>query len=51
MKNFIEVFDDALSSKECKYIIDYMNTSDLMEPGVVGTPEGVCVDKKCKDST
>ena len=51
MNNFIEVFDNALSTEECKYIIDYMNTSDLMEPGVVGTPEGIRVDKKCKDTT
>ena len=24
--NFIEVFDNALSSEDCKYIIDFMNT-------------------------
>ena len=51
MKNFIEVFDDALSSKECKYIIDYMNTSDLMEAGSVRTPEGSGVVEKYKIST
>ena len=51
MKNFIEVFDNALSSEDCKYIIDYMNTSDLMEAGTVSTPEGGGVVKNYKIST
>ena len=51
MSNFIEVFDNALSTEECRYIINYMNTSDLMKPGFVKGPEGPCVDKRYKDST
>ena len=43
MKNFIEVFDNAISSEDCKYIIDYMNSSDLMKTGSVNTPEGTRV--------
>ncbi len=50
MSNFIEVFDNALSTEECKYIINYMNTSGLLKPGFVKGPEGGCVDKKYKDS-
>ena len=37
MKNFIETYDNALTEKECKYIIDYMNTDNKLEPGVVGS--------------
>ena len=51
MKNFIEVFDDALSSVDCKYIIDYMNTSGLMKTGSVKTPEGTRVVYKYKISS
>ena len=51
MKNFIEVFDDALSSVDCKYIIDYMNSSDLMETGSVNTLEGTRVVEEYKTST
>tara|TARA_R100000406_G_scaffold86617_1_gene70726 strand:- start:27 stop:602 length:576 start_codon:yes stop_codon:yes gene_type:complete len=51
MKNFIEVFDNALSSEDCKYIIDYMNTSDLMKAGNVSTPEGGGVVENYKIST
>ncbi len=51
MKNFIEVFDNALSSEDCKYIIDYMNTSDLMKAGNVSTPEGEGVVENYKIST
>ena len=51
MKNFIEVFDDALSSVDCKYIIDYMNTSGLMKTGSVKTPEETRVVYKYKISS
>ena len=51
MKNFIEVFDDALSSEDCKYIIDYMNTNGLMKEGSVKTPEGTRVVYKYKTSS
>ena len=33
--NFIEVYDNALTSEQCKLIIDYMNSNELM-PGAVG---------------
>ena len=51
MKNFIEVFDNAISSEDCKYIIDYMNSSDLMKTGSVNTPEGTRVVEEYKTST
>ena len=51
INNFIGVFDNSLSSQDCKYIIDYMNKSDLMEPGSVSTPEGDGVAEKYKVST
>ena len=52
MKNFIEVFDNAISSEDCKYIIDYMNSSNLMVPGSVSTNEGdVKVVEEIKTST
>ena len=51
MKNFIEVFDNALSSEDCKYIIDYMNTNGLMKRGSVKTPEGTRVVYKYKISS
>ena len=37
MKNFIETYDNALTEKECKYIIDYMNTDNKLEPGEVAS--------------
>ena len=33
MKNFIEVFDNALTSEQCKLIIDYMNGSNKLKKG------------------
>ena len=51
MKNFIEVFDNAISSEDCKYIIDYMNSSDLMKTGSVNTPEGTRVVYEYKISS
>ena len=38
MKNFIESYDNALTSEQCKIIIDYMNEgvwSGLLKPGVM----------------
>ena len=35
MKNFIEVFDNALSKEQCKSIIDYMNNDCVLKPGVM----------------
>ena len=32
--NFIEVYDNALTSEQCKLIIDYMNSKELM-PGAI----------------
>ena len=37
MKNFIETYDNALSQEECEYIIDYMNTDNKLEPGMVAS--------------
>ena len=37
MKNFIEVYDNALTEEECRYIIDYMNTDNKLEPGVIAS--------------
>ena len=51
MNNFIGVFDNAISTEDCKYIIDYMNTSDLMAPGWVSTSEGSKIVEKYKTST
>ena len=51
MNNFIGVFDNAISKEDCKYIIDYMNTSDLMVSGHVSTSEGSRVVEKYKTST
>ena len=45
MTNFIEVYDNALTSEECKVIIDYMNSSNL-KPGTTGQYAEVKVDVK-----
>ena len=42
--NFIEVFDNALTSEQCKLMIDYMNSSELI-PGAVG------MDRRVKPET
>ena len=42
--NFIEVYDNALTSEQCKLIIDYMNSLKLI-PGAVG------MDRKVKPET
>tara|TARA_B100000282_G_scaffold151712_1_gene109250 strand:- start:29 stop:655 length:627 start_codon:yes stop_codon:yes gene_type:complete len=56
VKNFIGVYDNALSKDECKYIIDFFNSSKLCE----NYNEFVCrkngstggrIDKNIKDST
>ena len=46
MKTFIESFDDTLSSEQCELIIDYMNQSQELRPGL--TMGGV--QPKIKDS-
>ena len=51
MINFIEVYDDALSSNQCKTIIDYFESSNKKERGVVGQGNRVRVDLARKDST
>ena len=48
--NFIEVFDNALSSEDCKYIIDFMNTDGVLEPGMVSHNGGLDVRKEHKIS-
>ena len=35
MNHFIEVFENALSSEDCKYIINYMNNECVLKPGVM----------------
>ena len=45
--NFIEIYDDALSSEKCDKLIDYFNKSPQME-GVVG--DGTEVDPTQKQS-
>ena len=52
MKNFIEGYVNALTSEECKTIIDYMNEEVELEPGKVKEPntgEDI-VSKGMKDS-
>lgn len=49
MKNFIEVFDNALKPEECKSIIDFMNQDGMLNPGCVITKEGEEVNSKYKD--
>lgn len=51
MINFIEVYDNALSSDQCQRIIDYFESSNEKERGVVGQGEIVRVDLSKKDST
>lgn len=51
MKNFIEVYDNALSSDQCKTIIDYFESSDKKKRGVVGQGDAFKVDLSRKDST
>ena len=43
--NFIEVYDNALTSEQCKLIIDYMNSNELM-PGAVGTYQRIRPEMK-----
>ena len=48
--NFIEVFDNALSTEDCKYVIDFMNTEGVLAPGMVSREKGVVVDEDYKRS-
>ena len=50
MPNFIEIYDDALSSKQCKDIINYFESSEDQSPGVVGEGNTLRVIKDYKDS-
>ena len=49
MKNFIEVYDNALTSDECKHIIDFMNVS-VLTPGYVRIGNEKKVAKEIKES-
>ena len=49
MKNFIEIFDNALRPEECKTIIDFMNQDGILNPGCVTTKEGKGVKPEHKD--
>ena len=49
MKNFIEVYDNALTSDECKHIIDFMNVS-VLTPGYVRVGNEKKVAKEIKES-
>tara|TARA_B100001778_G_scaffold208997_1_gene172963 strand:+ start:43 stop:636 length:594 start_codon:yes stop_codon:yes gene_type:complete len=49
MKNFIEVFDNALRPEECKSIIDFMNQDGMLNPGYVMTKNGKEVNSEYKD--
>ena len=49
MKDFIEIYDNALSSDECEKIVDYINGEEL-ERGVFGSPDEVVIDPQFKDS-
>ena len=51
MTNFIEVYDNALSSDQCQRVIDYFESSDEKQRGVVGQGDIVRVDLGRKDST
>ena len=50
MKNFIEVFDNLLTTEECKFVVDYMNQKGVSAPGKITVEEGLTVDKERKDS-
>ena len=50
MQTFVNVYQGAISSKDCKEIIDFINSSDL-EPGCMSSKSGKKgVDPKVKDS-
>ena len=51
MTNFIGVYDNALSSDQCQRVIDYFESSDEKQRGVVGQGDIVRVDLGRKDST
>ena len=51
MTNFIEVYDNALSSDQCQRVIDYFESSDEKDRGVVGKGDIFKVDLSKKDST
>ena len=49
MQTFVNVYQGAVSSENCKEIIDFINSSDL-EPGVMSGKTGKEVNAKVKDS-
>ena len=52
MENFIGVYDNALSLKECDHIIDWFESNEeLWNPGECGSGHNSEVDKLTKDST
>ena len=51
MTNFIEIYDDALSSDQCEMIIDYFESSDEKKLGTVNHENDCEVDLNRKDST
>ena len=51
MPNFIGIYDNALSKEQCNTVIDYFETSEDKEPGVVGQGDVVRIDLSKKDST
>ena len=50
MKNFIEIYDNALTTEQCKYIIDFMNKDGVLIEGAVNKGKGAEVCKEDKDS-
>ena len=50
MKNFIEIYENVLSNKECKYVIDFMNQEGVLQEGAVNKGQGPVVCKETKDS-
>lgn len=49
MQTFVNVYQGAVSSDDCKEIIDFINSSDL-KPGVMSGRTGKDVNPKVKDS-
>ena len=45
MENFVSIYQNAISSDDCKYIIDNINSSNLLQ----GTMAGTVVNTEMKD--
>ena len=50
MKNFIEVYDNALTDEQCDYIMDFMNKDGVLIEGAVNKGKGAVVCKEDKES-